>query len=312
METRQKGIKHKKSVLTEVNIENVKNNIKEFPSVRKLEVKTGINRGSVHNILKNELNYFPYKVQIGQTLTKDSEKKRVEFCEKMLKRLETDPDFIHKIWFTDESHFYLNGFVNKQNMRIWGTEKPDAVVEIPAHAEYVTVWTAISSQGIIGPYFFENSNGKRETVRQENYQQMIENYFVPTLQGLVGEEEFENQIFMQDGASPHTARNTMILLEKYFGSRIISNKSEDFWPPHSPDLNKCDFYLWGYVKDRVYSQKPKTCAELKLKISEVLNGISEENLKKVTDNLIVRLKCCILKKGKHFANIVKQYKNVFK
>ncbi|PNF41627.1 hypothetical protein B7P43_G07619, partial [Cryptotermes secundus] len=24
------------------------------------------------------------------------------------------------------------------------------------------------------------------------------------------------------------------------------------WPPRSPDLTPCDFFLWGYIKDRVY------------------------------------------------------------
>ncbi len=70
LETRQKGIEHKKTVLTPVNIENVKNNIKEFPSVRKLGNKTEIKRESVRRILKKELKYFPYKVQIGQSLSK--------------------------------------------------------------------------------------------------------------------------------------------------------------------------------------------------------------------------------------------------
>jgi hypothetical protein len=32
---------------------------------------------------------------------------------------------------------------------------------------------------------------------------MIENYFVPKLKELVG-SDFESQIFMQDGASPHS------------------------------------------------------------------------------------------------------------
>ncbi len=87
----------------------------------------------MRRILKKESKYFPYKVQISQSLSKPSELKRVQFCEKMLEKLETDPNYINKIWFTDESHFYLNGYVNKQNMRIWGTEKP-------AHPAYVTVW----------------------------------------------------------------------------------------------------------------------------------------------------------------------------
>ena len=28
------------------------------------------------------------------------------------------------------------------------------------------------------------------------------------------------------------------------------------WPPSSPDLTPCDFFLWGYVKDNAY--KPQT------------------------------------------------------
>ncbi len=72
-----------------------------------------------------------------------------------------------------------------------------------AHSLYLTVRCAISARGIIGPYFFENSEGIRETERQTNYQHMIENYFVPKLKELVG-SDFESQIFMQDGASPHS------------------------------------------------------------------------------------------------------------
>jgi hypothetical protein len=42
---------------------------------------------------------------------------------------------------------------------------------------------------------------------------MIENYFVPELRDKVG-NNFDEQIFVQDGASPHTAKKTMELLEK--------------------------------------------------------------------------------------------------
>ena len=76
---------------------------------------------------------------------------------------------------------------------------------------------------------------------------MIENYFVPELKELVG-ENFKNQIFMQDGASSHTAKKTLELLKKYFDQRIISNKLVHFWPPYSPDLNCLDFFLWGIFK----------------------------------------------------------------
>ena len=34
-----------------------------------------------------------------------------------------------KIIFSDEAHFDLGGYVNKQNCRIWGTENPHAYSE---------------------------------------------------------------------------------------------------------------------------------------------------------------------------------------
>ncbi len=121
VETRQKGTSHKRPVLTESNINLVNGCVKnktEFISVRDIERTTGIKRQSVHNILSYELKLFPYKVQIGQKLTPNSMTLRKKFCENMLRKIESDPEFLNNIWFTDESHFHLDGYVNKQNMRI--------------------------------------------------------------------------------------------------------------------------------------------------------------------------------------------------
>jgi hypothetical protein len=41
---------------------------------------------------------------------------------------------------------------------------------------------------------------------------------------------------------------------KFFGEKIISIKSEDIWPPYCPDHNPCDYFLWGFLKDRVFSE----------------------------------------------------------
>ncbi|GBO40468.1 hypothetical protein AVEN_267533-1 [Araneus ventricosus] len=30
------------------------------------------------------------------------------------------------------------------------------------------------------------------------------------------------------------------------------------WPPCSPELNPLDFFLWGYIKQRVYETPPPT------------------------------------------------------
>ena len=69
-----------------------------------------------------------------------------------------------KIIFSDEAHFDLGGFVNKQNYRIWGTE----CIEKPTHPKRVTVW----SRCIIGQLFLENHQGEAVTVNGDRYSAM--------------------------------------------------------------------------------------------------------------------------------------------
>ena len=42
--------------------------------------------------------------------------------------LEIDPIFHRKILFSDEAHFWLNGYINKQNCRIWSEENQQGSV----------------------------------------------------------------------------------------------------------------------------------------------------------------------------------------
>ncbi|GFV84899.1 uncharacterized protein TNCV_4298811 [Trichonephila clavipes] len=49
----------------------------------------------------------------------------------------------------DESHFWLNVYVNKQNCRIWSEANPQVYVETPLHPEKMTVWCALWAGGIL-------------------------------------------------------------------------------------------------------------------------------------------------------------------
>ncbi|GFW83090.1 uncharacterized protein TNCV_3236381 [Trichonephila clavipes] len=49
----------------------------------------------------------------------------------------------------DEAHFWLNGYVNKHNCRIWSEANPQVYVETPLHPEKLTVWCALWAGGIL-------------------------------------------------------------------------------------------------------------------------------------------------------------------
>ncbi|GFT86044.1 putative DD41D transposase [Trichonephila clavipes] len=62
---------------------------------------------------------------------------------------ENNVDFHKRILFSEEAHFWLNGYVNKQNCCIWSEANPQVYVETPLHPEKLTVWCALWAAGIL-------------------------------------------------------------------------------------------------------------------------------------------------------------------
>lgn len=74
----------------------------------------------------------------------------------MITYINNNNEFLSKLWMSDETHFHLTGYINKQNYRHWVDTNPNEVLEHPLHASKVTVWYAASLHGIIRPFFFLN------------------------------------------------------------------------------------------------------------------------------------------------------------
>ncbi|GFW09453.1 hypothetical protein TNCV_3995601 [Trichonephila clavipes] len=74
---------------------------------------------------------------------------RRRFVEWAQNEIAAVPDFHKLILFSDEAHFWLNGYVNKQNCRIWSEPNPQVYVETPLHPEKLTVWCALWAGGIL-------------------------------------------------------------------------------------------------------------------------------------------------------------------
>ncbi|GFT38058.1 uncharacterized protein TNCV_4102981 [Trichonephila clavipes] len=49
----------------------------------------------------------------------------------------------------DEAHFWLNGYVNKQNCRSWSEANPQVYVETPLHPEKLTVRCALWAGAVV-------------------------------------------------------------------------------------------------------------------------------------------------------------------
>lgn len=291
-----------RTVRTEENIALVASSVNNDPgtSIRRRSQELGISTTSIFKIMHCDLNLFPYKIQLTQVLQPSDHLERRKFADFVLERTQEDPDFVKKILFSDESHFHLQGYVNKQNCRIWATENPRQVLEVPLYSQKVTVWCAFWSGGVVGPFFFEDEEGNSVTVNGSRYRDMLANFLCPQLSVLPTNELY----FQQDGATCHTAKETTAFLKSRFPGRLISIHGDVKWPPRSCDLTPLDFFLWGHLKDRVYKNQPKNLEQLKRNIKEVIEQLTPEICENVIRNFTKRINICKRLRGGHLNDIL--------
>ncbi|RWS15258.1 histone-lysine N-methyltransferase SETMAR-like protein, partial [Dinothrombium tinctorium] len=235
------------TVRTDTGIARVSEIVAECPniSIRRGAQEAGMSHTTFRKILRKDLGLFPYKIQITQPLSERNYADRLSFATAMAEMIDLKRINVGAIWFSDEAHFWLHGYVNKQNMRHWGSENPHVTEIKPLHPKRTSVWCAISARGIIGPYFIH------ENVNAVNYRALLEERFFPRIAEMNGISKYW---FMQDGARPHRTRDVFSSIQANFGDRVIGlgyanqERGGIDWPPYSPDLNPCDFFSLGLSK----------------------------------------------------------------
>lgn len=291
------------TVRTPENIDAVRKSFENNPqqSTRSASIDLEISRTSVQRILRKDLGIYPYKIQVGQRLTEQDALKRLEFGNQICESIDRNLIDITKVIFSDEAHFYLDGYVNRQNYRIWGSEKPEIMVTAPLHPQKITVWAGMSSKGFLGPVFIQG-----ETIDWQVYNRILTQSFE--------EAKLKRWTrgfwFQQDGATPHCKEENLRLIRSTFGDKVISRRYPEMfdaginWPPYSPDLSPLDFFVWGHIKDLVYKDRPKSISELKKKIKDVFDSIPIEACENAISNFEKRARLLIHKEGMHIENIL--------
>ena len=301
-----KGRSGRKKKRTPEKIDEVRQSVERSPgnslTMRAREV--GLTKSTTWRILRADLNVYPYKISVHHRLKHEDEVRRVAMCKKFDEKMTTSPSWIDNVFFSDEAHFYQTGAViNSQNHRFWGNELPDEVEHKQLKSGRVTAFCAINKvYGVFGPYWFMDDNKKTETINCKRYCDIVDK-FVSDLERKLPAYKFAKVVFMQDGATPHTAISTLQHLKQTFRSRIISLKTDFEWAPHSPDLNPLDFFFWGSSKSEVYKSKPKSLEDLRENLEVYARSVSIETCKKVMQNFAIRINACISRRGSHIEHI---------
>lgn len=255
--------------------------------------KISISEQSVSNVRADlHFKYSPPKVE--QNLTQKHREDRKAFCQKMLGLNES----LKIIAFSDESRFVLGDdkkwvWVRKgeytKNSTITSVKFPQSVMI------FAVIAVGYKSQILI-------VNG---SINSEKY---IENCellnFIGELNAFKGEFQW---IFMQDGATCHTAEKSMDYLEG--NCDVITD-----WPANSPDLNPIEI-LWAILKSKVSIYNPSTKQELIELIKRTWDEIPQTLIDKLCLSFEGRLRLCLEMEGdsiSRFLSLSEGIKSLFK
>ena len=63
-------------------------------------------------------------------------------------------------------------------------------------------------------------------------------------------------------------------------------------------------YLWGFLKDHMYENRPQSIAELKVAITQKIRAIRKEECVRVIDSFARRLQVCLRGNGGHLEHVL--------
>jgi len=91
----------------------------------------------------------------------------------------------------------------------------------------------------------------------------------------------------------------MSFLDATFPNRWVGRDGQTPWPPRSPDITPLDFFLWGYVKEKVFSTPVTDITNLKARITDAFATITEGMLENTWREIGYRLDVLRATKGAH-------------
>lgn len=291
----------RRTVTTQENIERVRDYIQENPTASLRRNDLGIHRSSLHRIIHNELHLHPYKMHKRHELKPTDFPRRLQFCN-WFEANSPNPRFLNRIIIGDEAAFHMNGKVNNHLVRMYAPrgDRPEFNYDVSSSREKVSVWAGIGGNGtLLGPYFFQRN------VSGVTYLRLLNEQVFPDIQRLyaidLGQNPLNHLWWFQDGAPAHRYGAVTARLNAVFENRLVALGTHVEWPPRSPDLTPLDFFVWGYIKGKVYVTPPNNIQDLRQRILHAFHELSQN--RNIISNSIRemrrRVAVCIQNNGQH-------------
>ncbi|GBM45099.1 hypothetical protein AVEN_151077-1, partial [Araneus ventricosus] len=84
-----------------------------------------------------------------------------------------------------------------------------------------------------------------------------------------------------------------VLRQTFTDERVISRDFPTAWPPRSPDLSPCDFWLLGFIKDQIYRKQPAALSHMEDSIIRHVRGFKEDLLRSAVEHTVLRMETVV-------------------
>ena len=257
-------------------------------SSRQLKHEGRISQRSVLRILHTN-KFHPYHTCYFVRSSGDEFRRRVEFSEWGLRKLQTDDLFLTKIPFTDEATFTNHGQVNLRNMHCWSSENSHWLRKVDKHRSWsVNLWCGLLNNRIIGPYFCD---GILNNAR----------YF-----------DFLREVLPQslDDMVPTRWMFCTFCTENYRGSEQQIWRSLD-WSVRQYKMactfarpNTSGLLFVGYYYITSLQWTPTTREDTQVRITGACSTLSSDEIQRAVLSTATRFQACMTGNGQHFEDVL--------
>ncbi|XP_036145604.1 uncharacterized protein LOC118646565 [Monomorium pharaonis] len=260
-------------------------------SCRALEKAIGVSKSTINRIIRSNL-FHPYHYTPVHKLHPGDAELRTQFCREFLALVYQHENFLINILWTDESLFTREGLFNQHNLHYYADENPFVTrVRNFQHRWKVNVWGGIVGNQIL---IYQLP----DVLRGEQYATFLEEALPDLLDDVP--LAARPRWFQQDGAPPHNIRRVREYLNAQFPGRWFGAGGPLRWPPRSPDLSPLDFFLWGYLKEKVYAKQPENVEEVVARLHAAVATVDAEMLLHVRNEAVRRAHACLEANGEQF------------
>lgn len=269
-------------------------------SIIQIATATALSKGTVHNILKKDLQLVKRPARwVPHHLTDRSKQRRLQMCTANQQLFQNDPTLIERLVTADESWIFAYDPLTKQGSMQWmapGEVRPN-IPRCDQSIQKVMLVCFFDSSGMIYRQFVPNGVGIdgptylgiliqfRESLRRRR----------PALWGGRGPGRAPNHTFVlqHDGAPAHHS-NPVVNWIRTNRITVLDH------PGYSPDLAACDYWLFDRVKSKIHGRIFNTIDDLQQQVDAVLNAIPQAEFHHAIHQLPTRIQKVIAAQGDYF------------